>query len=79
MKEDQSCGSCVWFKEETREGGNCRFNPPQMVVVPKMQQRLDQRTKQLVNVQQLVAQGMFPMMSKDDPGCGQFKERQDED
>ena len=86
MEVGQSCGTCVYFrpnnkqKPSTEEQGQCRCNPPQIIVlqseadIPQFiaaaNGGITQTSgKQIVNK----AQPMFAPMLARDPGCGQYE------
>lgn len=74
---EQSCGSCVFFRPMTEEAGECRRQPPQVVVLQQSgtQPQLDPRTgvirEQPVVIQK--PQGVFPALRIEDPGCGEYQ------
>lgn len=74
MKENQSCGTCkYWRKVKDSKGGECRASPPQMVTAPKGHKQevvMGPKGPTTVSIPVYEIKGIFPLMVEDDPGCG---------
>lgn len=77
-----TCGTCKFWKKNDGgkdNQGQCRFNPPQVVVVtgqrvePKMVSGVIQGVSQMVNEMRSV----FPPIIADNPGCSKHEETDD--
>lgn len=63
-----SCSNCkFWWKEENQADGACRFDPPQVVVVPVV-------VSQITGEQALQLVGQFPM-TRADIWCGRHQKK----
>lgn len=63
---NDSCGNCrFWWKQDGQVDGACRFDPPQVVLVPVLVSQITGETgAQLV--------GQFPM-TREDIWCGRHQ------
>ena len=81
MTPDQSCKKCIYWSEIVgTEVGKCRRYPPQMLAIQDTSntQSLDLKTGMLLGQRpqsHVVIRGEFPVLSKDDIGCGEFKHK----
>lgn len=73
MEKGQTCGTCKFFKALNERGGQCRFNPPQVLAIPQPKEVMNPRTLKLESQQAVTVQGHYPMQTKNDEGCGQYQ------
>lgn len=80
LPSGQCCGKCDHYYRVKSE---CRRNPPQIIAIHALGEVEDRdvRLAQIVIKPQLLcrAQGFFPMMKPEDPGCGEFNYRKEEE
>ncbi len=83
MTENQRCGDCTHFLVDSKKGeqGQCRCDPPQVVVTSEPQSRPVMQNHKLLRTEVTVRhkmQPIFPPMFVVDRGCGQYSPKYEE-
>lgn len=76
MIKGQKCEDCIHFylDQKKTDRGQCRCNPPQIVVISKVVESYHQsRPLDIIQRNMLTPQVIFPPMLASDPGCGRYK------
>ena len=70
---NQTCGTCIFWRRSSDQAGECRRNPPQVVVIMEEAPMFDARNGSMQNKHVQKLQGHFPLMREGDAGCGEYR------